>query len=91
MYGRFNVCIPGQVDGQQKQKVVMRIPMLHKLAEHTYPGTVDEKMRCEIGATAYCQDNQLPIAHVFGSGFPNGRTVQAILSSYGIQVAKTVT
>jgi hypothetical protein len=75
--GGFNVCIPVVVygtDGSVLQKVVMRCPMAHKLAEAAYPGTVDEKMRCEVATYAYIQDNhtKIPIVHLYGFGFPDG-------------------
>jgi len=80
--GRFNVCIPVVVngsDGKPYRKVLMRCPIAHMLAEAAYPGTVDEKMSCEIATYAYIQDNcpTVPIAHLFGFGFPDGRKVRA--------------
>jgi hypothetical protein len=80
--GRFNVCIPVVVnglDGRPYQKVLRRCPMAHMLAEAVYPGTVDEKMSCEVATYAYIQDNcpEVPIAHLFGFGFPDGRKVPA--------------
>ncbi|KFY41500.1 hypothetical protein V494_02964 [Pseudogymnoascus sp. VKM F-4513 (FW-928)] len=43
--GGFNICIPIEVNlGKLSKKLIFRRPMPHKLAESTYPGTVDEKL-----------------------------------------------
>ncbi|KND89338.1 hypothetical protein TOPH_06085 [Tolypocladium ophioglossoides CBS 100239] len=42
--GGFNLCVLVQVDsGGFTRRLVFRCPMPHKLAEHRYPGTIDEK------------------------------------------------
>ncbi|KAH8723918.1 hypothetical protein GQ44DRAFT_740665 [Phaeosphaeriaceae sp. PMI808] len=53
----------------------MRCPIPHKLAEARYPGTVDEKLSCEVGTYAWMQENSpnVPIPHLFGFGFSDGR------------------
>jgi hypothetical protein len=74
--GGFNICIPVEVEvGDVTKKVIFRCPMPHKLAEASYPGTVDEKIRCEVGTYAWMQENtpSVPIPHLFGFGFPDGR------------------
>ncbi|RDA91278.1 hypothetical protein CP533_6325 [Ophiocordyceps camponoti-saundersi (nom. inval.)] len=45
--GGFNLCVLVRVDSR---RVVFRCPMAHKLAEHHHPGTVDEKVGCEVAA-----------------------------------------
>jgi hypothetical protein len=54
--GSFNVCIPVAVEPLLKaggasgtQKLLLRCPFPFKLAEARYPGTVDEKLGCEVG------------------------------------------
>lgn len=74
--GSFNVCIPVEVkSGSLSRKVVLRCPMPHKLAEAKYPGTVDEKLSCEVGAYIWMQDQcaDVRIPHLFGFGFSDGR------------------
>jgi len=55
---------------------MMRFPMPHKLAEARYPGTVDEKLSCEVGTYVWMQENfpDIPIPHlvVFGYGYLTG-------------------
>ncbi|KAE9977793.1 hypothetical protein EG328_001826 [Venturia inaequalis] len=74
--GSFNVCIPVQVkSGTSCRKFILRCPMPHKLAESRYPGTVDEKLRCEVGTYAWmqstCSDVRIPF--LYGFGFSNQR------------------
>lgn len=47
------------------------------LAEDRYPGTVDEKMRCEVAAYVWIQKNcpEVPIPNLLGFGFPGGSNV----------------
>lgn len=74
--GGFNTCIPAVVKSKNEtRKVIMRCPMPHKLAEARYPGTADEKLSCEVGTYAWMQENSpnVPIPHLFGFGFSNGR------------------
>ena len=39
----------GSLSSMQYRKLVLRCPMAHKFSENRYPGTVDEKLRCEVG------------------------------------------
>ena len=76
--GSFNVCIPIEVRSAGfNQKFIFRCPMPHKLAEATYPGTIDEKLSSEVGAYVwiqeYCPD--IPIPQLYGFGFSNNRHV----------------
>lgn len=75
--GTFNICIPIRVrrsPGDTPYSVLMRCPLPHKLAEERYPGTVDEKMRCEVAAYVWMQENclEVPIPNLLGFGFPGG-------------------
>ncbi|KAK3294538.1 uncharacterized protein B0H64DRAFT_189728 [Chaetomium fimeti] len=75
--GSFNLCIPIRVRRSPKETpytVLMRCPLRHKLAEDRYPGTVEEKMRCEVGAYVWMQENcpEVPIPNLLGFGFPGG-------------------
>ncbi|KJZ76347.1 hypothetical protein HIM_04429 [Hirsutella minnesotensis 3608] len=46
--GGFNLCALVEVEsGNLKRRVVFRCPMPHKLAERSYPGTINEKVGCE--------------------------------------------
>ncbi|KAM9882165.1 aminoglycoside phosphotransferase [Verticillium dahliae] len=75
--GSFNVCVFVEVTsgtGEQR-KAVFRCPLPHKLAESEYPGSVDEKISCEVGAYAWIEENcpEIPSPHLFGFGFSDGR------------------
>jgi hypothetical protein len=90
--GAFNVCIPvdvgppvgplskaGGASGvlRPQHKLMFRCPLPYKLAEAKYPGTVDEKMGCEVGAYAWMQDQcpDVRIPHLYGFGFSEQRQV----------------
>lgn len=48
--GGFNVCIPVEVQSPGScQKLILRCAMPYKLAEAENPGSIDEKMGCEVG------------------------------------------
>src|SRR5690606_13474295 len=47
-HGRFNLCVPIYTYNWRKypgKRVLFRIPLPYKVAESTYPGHVDEKLR----------------------------------------------
>ncbi|KAK4130736.1 hypothetical protein BT67DRAFT_489524 [Trichocladium antarcticum] len=78
--GSFNVCVvvatrSGGAADSAPRKLIFRCPMPHKLAEARYPGTVDEKLRCEVGAYAWMQDwcRDIRIPHLYGFGFSDHR------------------
>ncbi|KZZ96868.1 hypothetical protein AAL_04097 [Moelleriella libera RCEF 2490] len=63
--GKFNICIPIEVKSRLFEgKLIMRCPMPSALAESQYPGTITEKLRSEIGAYVWmqqnCQDIRIP-------------------------------
>lgn len=69
--GSFNICVPMLVASRFfSGKVMLRCPMPFKVTESTYPGTVDEKMRSEVGAYVWMQHNcseiRIPKLHGFG-------------------------
>ncbi|KAE8356063.1 hypothetical protein BDV28DRAFT_7353 [Aspergillus coremiiformis] len=75
--GSFNVCILVEVHSSSSscRKVVFRCPMPHKLAEARYPGSIDEKLRCEAGTYVWVEENcpEIRSPHLFGFGFLDGR------------------
>lgn len=76
--GAFNVCIPIEIKSADHAKLfIFRCPLPHKLAEVRYPGTVDEKMGCEVGAYVWIQEQcpDIRIPHLYGFGFSDGRCV----------------
>lgn len=82
--GSFNICIPIEAkskSGSWSSKVIFRCPMPHKLAEQIYPGTIDEKLGCEVGAYTWMQDRcpDIRIPHLYGFGFSNSRHVRDLL------------
>ncbi|KPA38311.1 aminoglycoside phosphotransferase, partial [Fusarium langsethiae] len=74
--GSFNVCIPIRiVSGMVHRNLMLRCCLPYKLAEAQYPGTIDEKLRCEVGTYAfmqqYCPDIRIP--YLYGFGFTDRR------------------
>ncbi|KAM0364097.1 hypothetical protein ACHAO7_010087 [Fusarium culmorum] len=74
--GSFNVCIPIRtVSGSTHPDLILRCCLPYKLAEAQYPGTIDEKLRCEVGTYAwmqqYCPDIRIP--YLYGFGFTDRR------------------
>jgi hypothetical protein len=55
--------------------------MPHKLAEDQYPGTVDEKVRCEAASYVWmqepCSDVRMP--HLYAFGLTDGSHVRPSL------------
>ncbi|KAF5707797.1 aminoglycoside phosphotransferase [Fusarium mundagurra] len=69
--GSFNVCIPIRtVSGTVRRDLMLRCCLPYKLAEAQYPGTIEEKLRCEVGAYVWmqrhCTDIRIPYLHGFG-------------------------
>ncbi|KAK3900359.1 hypothetical protein C8A05DRAFT_45791 [Staphylotrichum tortipilum] len=62
----FNVCIPVAI----RPGLMVRCAMAHKLAEARYPGTIDEKLGCEVGTYAWMQAQcpEVRIPHLYGFG-----------------------
>ncbi|KAL2068344.1 hypothetical protein VTL71DRAFT_16442 [Oculimacula yallundae] len=78
MRGFFNVCVPIEVqypDSTKTKKLILRCAMPHKLAEAHNPGSVDEKMGCEVGAYAWIQERcpEIRVPHLYGFAFSNQR------------------
>ncbi|KAF5019176.1 hypothetical protein F66182_8826 [Fusarium sp. NRRL 66182] len=74
--GSFNVCIPIRtVSGTIHRNLMLRCCLPYKLAEAQYPGTVNEKLRCEVGTYTwmqqYCTDIRIP--YLYGFGFTDRR------------------
>ncbi|KAK4044666.1 hypothetical protein C8A01DRAFT_42574 [Parachaetomium inaequale] len=70
--GGFKVCEPVEA---AHRRPIFRCPMPHKLAEARYPGTVDEKLSCEVGTYTWMQDwcPDVRIPHLYGFGFSDRR------------------
>lgn len=81
--GGFNLCILVQVESRGSSKrLVFRCPMPHKLAEQQYPGTIDEKVACEVAVYAWMQEHcpGIRIPHLYAFGFANGSHVSVPVS-----------
>lgn len=81
--GGFNICVLVEVNsGGFAKRLVFRCPMPHKLAEDRYPGTIDEKVRCEVATYVwmqeYCADIRIPGLLAFG--FRDGSHVRLLSS-----------
>ena len=80
--GNFNVCVPIEVESPDSvQELILRCAMPHKLAEAHNPGSVDEKLGCEVGAYAWIQERcpEIRIPHLYGFGFLDRRHVRLLL------------
>ncbi|CRK42141.1 hypothetical protein BN1708_008672 [Verticillium longisporum] len=74
--GGFNVCVMVAVKSSGRSTTyVLRCPFPHRVAESQYPGTMDEKLRCEVATyiwiEEHCRDIPIPKLHAFG--FTDGR------------------
>ncbi|KAK4033778.1 hypothetical protein C8A01DRAFT_19324 [Parachaetomium inaequale] len=74
--GSFNVCIPIEVQSpSSSRQLMLRCAMPHKLAEARHPGSVDEKVGCEVGAYAWVQERcpDIRVPFLYGFGFSDHR------------------
>lgn len=81
--GSFNICVPGDIVSRtSSRKVIFRCPMPLKLAESRYPGSIDEKLGCEVGASVWVEEccPEIFSPYMFGFGFLDGRHVSLILT-----------
>lgn len=72
--GGFNMCVPVDVlSGTTTRRLLFKCPMPFKVAEANYPGSVDEKLRGEVGAYSWMQQNcpGIRIPHLYGFGSPS--------------------
>jgi hypothetical protein len=77
--GSFNICVPIKAKFDHLyRKVILHRPMPRKLAEDIYPGTIDEKLSCEVGAYKWMQD-KCPDIRLHGFGFSDRRHVSPFL------------
>ncbi|KAG9250229.1 uncharacterized protein F5Z01DRAFT_640481 [Emericellopsis atlantica] len=93
--GGFNMCVlvVAMVGGRATSRFVFRCPLPHKLAESQYPGTMDEKIRCEVASYVWmqehCRDVRIPALHSFG--FSDGSQFTHISqASFYTRVARLV-
>jgi hypothetical protein len=80
IHGSFNVCIPVYVDNWKKhpgRRVIVRFPLPYKVGESTFPGNIDEKLRCEAATYIWVREHcpHVPIPHLWGFGFVGGQSV----------------
>ncbi|CAK7262921.1 hypothetical protein SEPCBS119000_000221 [Sporothrix epigloea] len=70
MNGEIPASIPDSV-----RRVVLRLPMAAKCAESMYPGSIEEKMRCEAAMYVWMQQNcpDIRVPHLYGFGLPTGK------------------
>lgn len=79
-HGSFNVCIPIYIDNWRKypgKRVLLRLPLPYKIGESACPGNANEKLRTEVAAFVWIQENcpDVPIPRLWGFGFPDGQSV----------------
>ncbi|SPQ27350.1 ea153f7d-7e81-4a73-a44c-fb147887f085 [Thermothielavioides terrestris] len=77
--GGFNLCVLVDVQSRQSsrqssRRFVFRCPLPHKLAEHRHPGTIDEKVACEVATYCWMQEHcaDVRIPHLYAFGFADG-------------------
>ncbi|KAK3906681.1 hypothetical protein C8A05DRAFT_40528 [Staphylotrichum tortipilum] len=79
--GGFNACVPVEPAGTNKagtrrrRRFLFRCPPPYKLSEVAYPGTMHEKLGCEVGTYAWMKDHcpDIRIPHLYGFGFSDSR------------------
>lgn len=76
--GGFNVCVMVAVQSSGSLTTyIMRCPLPHKAAGSQYPGTIDEKLSCEVASYVWiqehCHDIRIPKLYAFG--FTDGQQV----------------
>lgn len=78
LFGSHNVCIPVEIKTPMEHRVLVRVPLPFKLGEAENPGNVEEKLRSEVAAYIWIQENcpDVPIPTLFGFGFPDGQSVR---------------
>lgn len=81
VHGSFNVCIPlyvGKKNQEPEKRAVIRFPLPYKLGESTYPGNVDEKLRCEAATFIWMRDHcpEVPIPQLWGFGLVGGQSAR---------------
>ncbi|KAL3419067.1 aminoglycoside phosphotransferase [Phlyctema vagabunda] len=74
----FNVCIPVLIPATGRrghEKVFTRFPLPYKIGEAQNPGNVEEKLRTEIAAYIWLQEQcpDVPIPTLYGFGLPGGQ------------------
>ncbi len=54
-------------------RVILRVPVPSKCGEEPHPGSIEEKIRCEMAMYVWMQRNapQVRIPHLYGFGLPN--------------------
>ena len=77
MSGSYNVCIPAELSYGRYQRLIVRIPLPHKVGEFNFPGNTDEKLSVEAATYAFIEDNcpRVPIPRLFGYALSNGERV----------------
>ncbi|KAJ6008457.1 hypothetical protein N7540_012433 [Penicillium herquei] len=85
LHGSFNVCIPVTIENwkarsQPGSRVLVRLPLPHRLGEEFRPGNCDEKIRCEAGTYAWIEENcpDVPIPRFYGFATSDGVTLTHI-------------
>ncbi|KAJ4266990.1 hypothetical protein NW762_003088 [Fusarium torreyae] len=82
LQGGFNICVLVDVTTvDSSKKLIFRCPMPHMFAEHLYPGTIDEKVSCEVATYIWMHENcpDIRIPNLFAFGFADGsRFVHAL-------------
>ena len=79
--GGFNICIPVDVTRRVvASRLIFRCPRPHKLAEDKHPGTIDEKLACEVASYVWVQEHEhcdaIIIPQLYAFGFLNGTHVR---------------
>ncbi|KAK2732671.1 hypothetical protein FQN55_003950 [Onygenales sp. PD_40] len=70
------VCISVNVEDKAWRRVPPRLPLPYRNGEAFRPGNCDEKVRCEVGTSAWLRENcpDVPIPHLYGFAMSTGET-----------------
>ena len=79
---RLYICIPVYIKesfSYRGRKVLIRFPLPYRVGEFRYPGSAEEKLRCEVATYIWIHRNcpAVPTPCLWGFGFPGGQSVCA--------------
>lgn len=74
--GSFNVAVLVRLPFGKN--VYLRLPFLHRIGEHTFPGNVEEKICTEVATYLWLQEHcpDVPIPSLYAFGLPDGSIVR---------------
>ena len=76
--GSFNLAILVRLP--TGKNVYLRLPFLHRIGEHMFPGNAEEKLRTEIATYLWLHEHcpDVPIPTLYAFGLPDGSVVRPL-------------